>query len=106
VALTNSERRGIIALADAVAGAAACTIAFAIHPGRLHSLPHFEPFLFGAAWVVSLFVTEGYGQLIPTSRTQSAVAVIRAIPLTVAFVIADFFFRPYVINRTVIVPFW
>jgi len=103
VPLTNRERRGIIAVSDALVGGLACAIAFTIHPGHLHHLPLFEPFFFAAMWVVSLFITDGYGFLIPTSRTSSAIAVLRALPVALAFAIADFFFRPYVLNRTVIV---
>ena len=101
-ALSSRERRGIIAVGDFIVGAAACAMAFVIHPGHLHSLPIFEPFAFGAIWIASLFVTDGYGFLIPTSRFQSGIAVVKALPVALLLDVGDFFLRPYILNRPVI----
>jgi len=103
VALSDRERRGLIAVGDFLCGGAACAIAFAIHPGRLTSLPVVEPLAFGAIWIFALLVTDGYGFLVPTSRLQSGIAVIRALPVAGLLAVAGFFLRPYILNRPVIV---
>jgi exopolysaccharide biosynthesis polyprenyl glycosylphosphotransferase len=101
-ALSTTERRGLIAAADFVLGGAACAAAFVLHPGHLHSLPLFELLAFGAIWVVSLIVAGGYGFQIPTSRIQSGIAVIRALPIALLLAVLTFFLRPYVLNRTIV----
>jgi exopolysaccharide biosynthesis polyprenyl glycosylphosphotransferase len=101
-ALSIRERRGLLAAADFILGGAACAAAFIIHPGHLHSLPVIEPFVFGGIWVVSLIVTDGYGFLIPTNRFQSAIAVIRALPVALLLAVLAFFFRPYILNRPIV----
>src|SRR6266702_2840500 len=101
-ALSIRERRAIIAIADFVAGAVACAAAFALHPGHLHTLPIVEPLAYGVIWVVSLLLTDGYGFLVPTSRVQSGIAVIKALPVAGLFAIGTFFLRPYELNRPVI----
>jgi exopolysaccharide biosynthesis polyprenyl glycosylphosphotransferase len=102
VVLSNRERRGVLAIADFIAGVLACVLAFVIHPGHLHSLPRFEPFAFGAIWVAALYVTDGYGFLIPTNRFQSGIAVVKAFPVALLLAVGDFFLRPYILNRPVI----
>lgn len=101
-ALSIRERRAIIAIADFVAGGLATAAAFAIHPGHLHALPVVEPLAFGTIWVASLLLTDGYGFLVPTSRVQSGIAVVKALPVAGLFAIATFFLRPYELNRPVI----
>jgi exopolysaccharide biosynthesis polyprenyl glycosylphosphotransferase len=101
-ALSNRERRGVIAVGDFIVGGIACAVAFGLHPGHLHSLPLLEPFIFGVIWVVALLLTDGYGFLVPTSRTQSAIAVIKALPVALLLAVATFFLEPYVLNRPVI----
>jgi exopolysaccharide biosynthesis polyprenyl glycosylphosphotransferase len=101
-ALSNRERRGVIAVGDFIVGGIACAVAFGLHPGHLHSLPLLQPFIFGAIWVVSLLLTDGYGFLVPTSRMQSAIAVIKALPVALLLAVANFFLQPYVLNRPVV----
>jgi exopolysaccharide biosynthesis polyprenyl glycosylphosphotransferase len=101
-ALSIRERRAIIAIADFIAGGLACAAAFALHPGHLHTLPIIEPLAFGVIWVVSLLLTDGYGFLVPTSRVQSGIAVVKALPVAGLFAIGTFFLRPYELNRPVI----
>lgn len=102
-ALSTRERRGVIAAADFVLGGVACAAAFALHPGHLHTLPLFELLAFGTIWVVSLVVAGGYGFQVPTSRIQSGIAVIRALPIAGLLGVLTFFLRPYVLNRTIVV---
>jgi len=102
VALSDRERRGVIAIGDFIVGGLACWLAFAIHRGHLHSLPVMEPLLFGVFWVASLLLTDGYGFLVPVSRLQSGIAVIKALPVAALLAVANFFVQPYVLNRPVI----
>lgn len=100
--LSIRERRALIAVADFIAGGLACAAAFALHPGHLHALPIVEPVAFGGIWVVSLLLTDGYGFLVPTSRVQSGIAVVKALPVAGLLAIGTFFLRPYELNRPVI----
>jgi lipopolysaccharide/colanic/teichoic acid biosynthesis glycosyltransferase len=48
-------------------------------------------------------VAGGYGFQVPTSRIQSGIAVIRALPIAGLLGVLTFFLRPYVLNRTIVV---
>jgi len=102
-ALTIRERRGLLAAADFVVGTFACVLAFILHPGHLQSLPIVEVLLYGGIWVVALLVADGYAFQIPSSRAQSATAVVKALPVALLLAVLAFFLRPYVLNRTIIV---
>ncbi len=102
VALSGLERRGLIAAGDFIAGALACGLAFYIHRGHLHSLPPQQLAIFGAIWVVSLVIADGYGVMVPSQRIQSAIAVVRALPIAALLAVGDFFLQPYVLNRPIV----
>jgi len=103
-ALSLRERRVVLAAADFLIGALACYVAFVVlrHP-HLRELKFYEPIIIGAFWIVSLLVADGYASQIPSNRTESAVAVVKAAPLAILLTVLAFFLHPYVLTRSVIV---
>ncbi|HEY1455029.1 MAG TPA: exopolysaccharide biosynthesis polyprenyl glycosylphosphotransferase [Candidatus Dormibacteraeota bacterium] len=103
-ALSIRERRVVLAAADFVIAAIATLIAYALlHRAHAHRLEGFEPALIGAIWVVSLIVTDGYAYQIPSSRLESGVAVVKALPITALFTVLVFFIHPYVLTRPILI---
>jgi exopolysaccharide biosynthesis polyprenyl glycosylphosphotransferase len=103
-AISIRERRVLLAAVDFIVGALACFLAFALlHEGRVGNLPAFETLLYGSAWVLALFAVDGYAFQIPASRIQSAIAVIKALPIALLIAVLTFFLQPYVLTRPVIV---
>src|SRR5205823_3848583 len=78
-ALSNRERRVVIAVVDFAIGALACYIAFAAlrHP-HLTQLSFFDPLVIGGFWVISLLAADGYASEIPSNRNASGFAVLKA----------------------------
>ena len=60
-------------------------------------------FSYAVAWVIGLFLVNGYAFEIPSSRAQSAIAVIKATPFAGLAGVLAFFFDPYVMTRPLIV---
>ena len=56
----------------------------------------------GASWVLALIVTDGYASQIPSNRLESAVAVIKALPITALLAVLIFFIHPYVLTRLIL----
>ena len=103
-ALSIRERRLLLAAADFIVGGLACVLAYTlVHRGNLHPLQAYDPLLYGALWVVALLISDGYAFQIPTSRIQSAIAVVKAMPIALLFAVSTFFIHPYVLTRPVIV---
>jgi len=102
-ALSNRERRVVIALVDFVIGALACYIAFVVlrHP-HLPQLSFYDPLVIGVFWVVSLLAVDGYASEIPGNRSNSAFAVVKAAPIAALLTVLVFFLHPYVLTRSVI----
>jgi exopolysaccharide biosynthesis polyprenyl glycosylphosphotransferase len=48
-------------------------------------------------------ITDGYAFQIPSSRIESSVAVLKALPIAAVFAVLAFFLQPYVLTRPVIV---
>jgi exopolysaccharide biosynthesis polyprenyl glycosylphosphotransferase len=104
VAISIRERRALIAVADFVVGAIGCLLAYLILlPPHMHNIPLVDPLLYGAAWVIALFIVNGYAFEIPSSRFQSAIAVIKATPVAGLAGVIAFFADPYVMTRPLIV---
>ena len=102
-ALSLRERRVILAVGDFAIGALASLVAYVfIHRPNVHPLEFFDPLIFGALWVLSLVVTDGYASQIPSSRLESGVAVIKAAPIASLLTVLVFFIHPYVLTRPVI----
>jgi exopolysaccharide biosynthesis polyprenyl glycosylphosphotransferase len=103
-ALSIRERRLLLAAADFVIGGLSCALAYTlVHRGNVHPLQAYDPLLYGAIWLIALLVSDGYAFEIPTSRIQSAIAVVKALPLALLLAVATFFIHPYVLTRPVIV---
>ena len=102
-ALTNRERRVVIALIDFLIGALACYVAFVglRHP-HVRQLSFFDPLFIGAFWVVSLLAVDGYASDIPGKRSDSGFAVVKAAPIAALLTVLAFFIHPYVLTRSVI----
>ena len=103
-ALSIRERRVVLAAVDFLIGALACYVAFVVlrHP-HLQQLQLYEPLVIGGFWVIGLLVADGYASEIPSDRTESGVAVIKAMPIAALLSILIFFIHPYVLTRSVIV---
>src|SRR5439155_15685525 len=96
--------RIVLAGADFLIGALACYIAFvALRHPHLHDLRLSDPFVLGGIWVIALLIADGYAFHIPSSRSDSAVAVIKALPLASLLTVLFFFLHPYVLTRSVMV---
>src|SRR5215470_14527874 len=103
VALSTRERRVVIAVADFLIGALACYVAFvALRHPHLHQLEFYDPLVIGAFWVVSLLAADGYASQIPSDRSSSAFAVLKAAPIAALLTVLVFFIHPYVLTRSVI----
>ena len=103
-AISVRERRVLLAAADGIVGALACLIAYLILlPPHMSTIPIADPALYGAAWVIGLFIVDGYAFQIPSSRAQSAIAVIKATPFAGLAGVIAFFLEPYVMTRPLIV---
>jgi exopolysaccharide biosynthesis polyprenyl glycosylphosphotransferase len=102
-AMSVRERRVVLAVADLVIGAAACYVAFILlkHP-HLRDLQPYEPVAIGGIWVIALLTADGYAFQIPSNRNESAIAVIKALPMAALFTVLVFFIHPYVLTRSVI----
>jgi exopolysaccharide biosynthesis polyprenyl glycosylphosphotransferase len=93
-----------LALADFAVGAVAAYVAYVlIHRPNVHPLEFYDPLILGAIWVASLIVTDGYASQIPSKRLESAVAVVKALPIAALLTVLAFFIHPYVLTRPVIV---
>lgn len=103
-AISIRERRALLALADLVVGAAGFVVSYLVlRPPHMPTLPLIDPIFYGVAWVVALFIVDGYAFEIPSSRIQSAIAVLKASPLVGLAGVLAFFLAPYVITRPLIV---
>lgn len=103
-AISIRERRALLAIADAIVGALACLVAYLIlHPPHMKTIPMIDPAVYGVAWVIGLFVVDGYAFQIPNNRPQSAIAVIKAAPFAGLAGVVAFFLQPYVMTRPLIV---
>jgi exopolysaccharide biosynthesis polyprenyl glycosylphosphotransferase len=102
-ALSIRERRVVLAVADFVIGVAACYAAFLVlrHP-HLRELGLTEPLAIGAFWVIGLLTADGYASQIPSDRNESAIAVLKALPVAALLTVLVFFIHPYVLTRSVI----
>ena len=104
LAISIRERRVLLAMVDFLVGTLGCLLAYEIvsHP-NMRGFPVFDPLLYGTAWVIGLFIVDGYGFQIPVSRMQSAIAVIKATPFALLGGVLAFFIEPYVMTRPMIV---
>jgi exopolysaccharide biosynthesis polyprenyl glycosylphosphotransferase len=103
-AISIRERRALLAMLDLVVGAVGCVIAYLIlAPPHMLVLPLLDPAVYGVAWVIGLFIVNGYAFQIPRSRAQSAIAVIKATPFAGLSGVIAFFVAPYVMTRPLIV---
>ncbi len=102
--LSVRERRSVLAVADFLIGAATCLLAFVVirHP-HLKELSFTDPLIIGGFWVVGLLIADGYAFQIPSSRDESAISVIKALPVAALLTVLVFFLHPYVLTRPVIV---
>lgn len=102
-ALSLRERRLLLAGADFIVGGLSAVLAYTlVHRGNVHPLQPYDPLLYGAIWLAALLITDGYAFEIPTSRIQSAIAVVKALPVALLIAVATFFLHPYVLTRPVI----
>jgi lipopolysaccharide/colanic/teichoic acid biosynthesis glycosyltransferase len=104
-ALSIRERRVLLAAADLVVAALSTIPAYVVGHKASHHTP-LEPYdllLIGAIWVLALLITDGYAFQIPSSRIESSVAVLKALPIAAVFAVLAFFLQPYVLTRPVIV---
>ena len=102
-ALSIRERRVILAVADFIVGAIALVVAYFIfHRPSGHPLEWYDLLLVGASWVLALVVTDGYASQIPSNRLESAVAVVKALPVTALLAVLIFFIHPYVLTRLIL----
>lgn len=103
-AISIRERRVLLAMADLLVGTLGFLIAYEVvaHP-NMRSSSFVLPILAGVVWVIGLFVVDGYGFQIPSSRFQSAIAVIKATPFALLGGVLAFFIEPYVMTRPLIV---
>jgi exopolysaccharide biosynthesis polyprenyl glycosylphosphotransferase len=103
-ALSIRERRVVLAAIDLVLGALACWLVYAlIHRPEARPLTIVEPTIVGAIWVAALVITDGYAFQIPSSRSASGFAVLKALPIAALMSVLVFFLHPYVMTRPVIV---
>jgi exopolysaccharide biosynthesis polyprenyl glycosylphosphotransferase len=103
-ALSLRERRLLLAAGDFIVGGISALLAYTlVHRGNLHPLQPYDPLLYGGIWLVALLITDGYAFEIPTSRIQSAIAVVKALPIAALIAVATFFIHPYVLTRPVII---
>lgn len=103
-AISIRERRVLLAMADLVAGSLACLVAYLIlQPPHMKTIPIVDPAIYGVAWVIGLFLVDGYAFQIPSSRSHSAIAVIKATPFAGLAGVIAFFLEPYVMTRPLIV---
>jgi len=103
-AISVRERRVLLAITDFLVGTLGSVLAYEVisHP-NMKSFPFFESTLYGVAWVIGLFIVDGYGFQIPSSRVQSAIAVIKATPFALLGGVVLFFIHPYVMTRPLVV---
>jgi len=103
-AISIRERRALLAIADLIVGALGCLFAYlALQPPHMTTIPIVDPLIYGVAWVIGLFIVDGYAFQIPSSRPQSAIAVIKAAPFAGLAGVLAFFAEPYVMTRPLIV---
>jgi exopolysaccharide biosynthesis polyprenyl glycosylphosphotransferase len=103
-AISIRERRALLAIGDFVTGALGCLVSYLIlRPPHMPTIPFIDPAIYGVAWVVGLFIVDGYAFEIPSSRFQSAIAVIKASPFAGLAGVLAFFIAPYVMTRPLIV---
>ena len=74
-----------------------------LRPPHMPNISIVDPGLYAVAWVIGLFLVNGYAFEIPSSRAQSAIAVIKATPFAGLAGVLAFFFDPYVMTRPLIV---
>jgi exopolysaccharide biosynthesis polyprenyl glycosylphosphotransferase len=103
-AISIRERRALLAIVDFLVGTLGCLLAYEVvaHP-NMKGFPITDPLLYGAFWVIGLFIVDGYAFQIPSSRIQSAIAVIKAAPFAGLGGVVVFFLEPYVMTRPMIV---
>jgi exopolysaccharide biosynthesis polyprenyl glycosylphosphotransferase len=104
IAISIRERRALLAIADYIVGVAGCLVAYLIlRPPHMQTIPVLDLLMYGAAWVIALFIVDGYAFQIPSSRMQSTIAVVKAAPLAGLAGVIAFFLDPYVMTRPLIV---
>lgn len=104
--LSIRERQVILALADGLAAALGCAVAYLVDEYLLRRalvVPKFGPTLYAVAWVVALFLVDGYSSQGLSQRQRSLAAVAKGALLAGLLGFAIFFFLPYRMNRPVIV---
>jgi hypothetical protein len=102
-ALSIRERRALLATADFIIAALSTLLAYAVgHRTSGHPLQVYDPLVIGGTWVLALLITDGYAFQIPSSRIESGVAVLKALPISALFAVLAFFAHPYVLTRLVI----
>src|SRR5947209_7405854 len=85
--LKTAERAAVVAVGDATAAALGCIaayVAWEASQGKTPAIPKLVPLLFAVAWLIALFLVDGYEVQIPASRVKSLVVVAKATPM-VAF---------------------
>ncbi len=103
-AMSLRERRVVLAIADFALAAFATYISYVLfHRPNAKQLEFYDPLIMGAIFVVSLIVTDGYASQIPSNRLDSAVAVLKAMPITVLLTVLFFFIHPYVLTRPILI---
>ncbi len=103
-AMSLRERRVVLAIADFAIAAFATYLSYVIfHRPNSRPLEFYDPLIMGAIFVVSLIGTDGYASQIPSNRIDSAVAVLKALPITALFTVLFFFINPYVLTRPILV---
>jgi exopolysaccharide biosynthesis polyprenyl glycosylphosphotransferase len=103
-AISIRERRVLLAAADLIVGGLGFLVSYVVlRPPHMPTLPIVDPIFYGVVWVVGLFIVDGYAFEIPSSRVQSAIAVIKASPFVGLAGVLAFFLVPYAITRPLIV---
>lgn len=104
-ALSIRERRVLLAAADLIVAALSTIPGYIVgHKATNHTpLEPYDLLLIGGIWVLALLITDGYAFQIPSSRIESGVAVLKALPIAALFAVLAFFLQPYVLTRPVIV---
>jgi exopolysaccharide biosynthesis polyprenyl glycosylphosphotransferase len=106
--LNTSERRVLLATGDAVAAGLAFELGQALW-SFMHQRPAIwigpAPLVFIAAWLLALYVVDGYDVRIPASRVRSLVVVVKAAAVTSVVALLLFMLAPAIRSvLTVSVP--
>jgi exopolysaccharide biosynthesis polyprenyl glycosylphosphotransferase len=104
--LNKAERQVLLALGDGLSAAVGCVGGYILWEhlvGRNLVVPKLGPAFFAIAWIVALFLVDGYEVQIPASRIRSLAVVVKAIPIAAFSGFLAFFAEPYRMTRPVIV---